>query len=380
MDKLHITIMIDTLSVGGAERLQLTFAKAIKDYPIKLTLVSMAFKGTSLLEEFHALGIETFEFQGSTLLDPKRLWKLIQFFRSHTCDVLHCHLTTANVLGTIVGRLLGIPVIATLHNVAFKAPGEKNIRVWLETFTLRYLTPVVVAIGYTVAKVQQTRLGNKKIHVIPNAVPSISHELKQNKSQAQIDLLGFSAEKLIIAVGRLQPQKAFADLIDAFAIVSQTQPAAHLIIVGGGELKENLESQVQRLNLEDKIKLLGIRQDVPQLLTVSDLFVMSSHWEGLPLAILESMSAGIPIVATDVGDVPNIVTDDIGIIVPAKSPDKLAEAILQMIADPQKLQQFGEAAYLKASTEYSTDAWIQRIFDLYREFHPTINLTKQETT
>lgn len=370
MSKLHVTVMIDSLRVGGAERLQLTFAQAIRDYPVQLSIISLSDTKSSFESELNLLDIELIQFPGKSLFDRQRFRKLRQYLKTHPCDLLHCHLTTANILGGILGKLHGIPVIATLHNVAFKSPGEKEIRVWLETFVLRYMVQKIVAIGHTVAKAQQPRFGNKPLEIIPNAVPLLEPKLQQGKKQAQLDLIGFSTDKLLISVGRLEPQKAFADLINAFADVLKAHPDARLIIVGDGQQREALESQINQIGLEDEIKLLGLRNDVPQLLAISDLFVLSSHWEGLPVAILEAMSVGLPVVATEVGDIPNIVSKETGDIVPAKQPDQLAKTIHQMLNDQQQLEELGCAARKVIENQYSVEAWGKRIFNLYVDFYP----------
>jgi glycosyltransferase involved in cell wall biosynthesis len=119
------------------------------------------------------------------------------------------------------------------------------------------------------------------------------------------------------------------------------------------------------MQLDDAIRCLGVRSDVPQLLAASDIFVSSSHWEGLPVAILEAMMAGLPIVATAVGDVPKVITPEAGIIVSPHQPDCLAEALDNLINAPEKARAMGNAARARAIQEYSLDTWMKRHIVVY---------------
>jgi glycosyltransferase involved in cell wall biosynthesis len=172
---------------------------------------------------------------------------------------------------------------------------------------------------------------------------------------------------MLISVGRLSRQKAFADLITAFTTVRQKYPTAVLVIVGGGQTRAELVAQIQSLGLEGHVFLLGFRNDVPALLAASDLFVSSSHWEGIPIAILEAMSAGLPVVATEVGDVPLIVNEASGFIVPPAQPMRLADAITTLLADPDQRRKMGAAARLHVLQNYSPEVWAGKLCDLYLE-------------
>jgi glycosyltransferase involved in cell wall biosynthesis len=146
-----------------------------------------------------------------------------------------------------------------------------------------------------------------------------------------------------------------------------------LVIAGVGKLFEKAKSQISELQLEHEVNCLGVRTDVPQLLAASDIYVISSHWEGLPMALLEAMMAGLPTVATAVGDIPKVVTPETGIIVPPHDPACLAEALSDLVSTPEKARVMGTAARTRAMQEYSLDTWIKRLTYLYEE---TVNRSK----
>jgi glycosyltransferase involved in cell wall biosynthesis len=156
-------------------------------------------------------------------------------------------------------------------------------------------------------------------------------------------------------------------MIDAFARVHRQDPRAFLVIAGAGNLFEKIKNKISELYLESAVNCLGARSDVAELLAASDIYASSSHWEGLPVAVLEAMMAGLPIVSTSVGDIPRVVTSDTGILVPPHEPVCLAEALSELVRAPEKAHAMGTAARRRAMQEYSLDTWIKRLTSLYEE-------------
>jgi glycosyltransferase involved in cell wall biosynthesis len=140
-------------------------------------------------------------------------------------------------------------------------------------------------------------------------------------------------------------------------------------MVGSGSLHESIRTQVEALDLGQSVILAGERHDIPQLLASSDIFASSSHREGLPLSLLEAMMAELPIVATSVGDIPNVVTDEMGIVVPPREPEKLAAALEQLMTSPRRRREMGKAARDRAMHEYSLDMWMRHV-NLYNGVPP----------
>jgi L-malate glycosyltransferase len=146
-----------------------------------------------------------------------------------------------------------------------------------------------------------------------------------------------------------------------------------LVIDGVGNLFEKIKSKISELHLEGAVNCLGARSDVAELLAASDIYASSSHWEGLPVAVLEAMMAGLPIVATSVGDIPKVVTQETGIIVPPHEPACMAEALSELVRSPEKARGMGAAAQKRAMQEYLLDTWISRLTSLYKE---TLNVSR----
>ncbi|MGH2524638.1 MAG: glycosyltransferase, partial [Anaerolineales bacterium] len=183
-----------------------------------------------------------------------------------------------------------------------------------------------------------------------NLAPSLA---AAERAAIRAELAGDPARPLLVAVGRLSHQKGYGDLLTAFATLRQTHPHAALIIAGGGGRHAELSAQIASLHLDHHAWLLGARNDVPRLLAASDIFVSASHWEGLPVAVLEAMAAGLPIVATSVGDVPRVVSAEAGLIVPPHQPDLLAGALRTLLDNPVQRQRLGEAARAYVTRNHS---------------------------
>jgi glycosyltransferase involved in cell wall biosynthesis len=172
---------------------------------------------------------------------------------------------------------------------------------------------------------------------------------------------------LIICVGRLSAAKGHRDLLAAFADLLEVHPSVSLAIVGDGMMRAELEEEIQRRGLEKRARLLGAREDVRRLLAASDIFVTASRIEGLPLAVLEAMAAGLPVVATIVGDIPNLVSKRMGLLVPPGQPSRLRGALDALIRDPQAAKRMGEEGRKHVADEYSVDNWVEKLRFLYSE-------------
>jgi glycosyltransferase involved in cell wall biosynthesis len=178
-------------------------------------------------------------------------------------------------------------------------------------------------------------------------------------------MAGDPGRTIVITVGRLTQQKNYPDLIQAFGLLKDRHPEARLVIVGSGRRLGELQSQAQQAGLAERVNFLGPRVDVPDLLEASDLYVNSSLWEGLPCTILEGMAAGLPVVATDVGDSARAVIREAGRIVPPARPELLSEALANLLSQAEMRREMGAAAKAHVSRMYALEPWAERLLKLY---------------
>lgn len=367
---MRIARIVDSLTWGGVEKAQLTFATELHRRNISLTIMSLDRCDPPIEEPLRALGVQIELFLARGLLNPQRIARMARFLKRERFDVLQTHLTYGNIIGAMVGRLSGIPTVATLHS-ARRVQQERLSdygREWLETLALRFGVQRVLAVGQVVARAHQSRIPNKHIHIIPNAAPAPHTITPTERETLRAELCdGDPTRTVLIAVGRLTPAKGFRDLLTAFAQLREHHPAALLVIVGDGELTDTLTTQIASPGLQEHARLLGYRDDVPRLLCASDVFVSSSHWEGLSWALLEAMATGLPVVATDVGEVPIVLVEGTGLIVPPKNPALLAEGLRSLLDDPARMRALGAAARQHVDRHYSVSAWVDQHLALYEE-------------
>jgi glycosyltransferase involved in cell wall biosynthesis len=169
-------------------------------------------------------------------------------------------------------------------------------------------------------------------------------------------------------VARVEPVKDHETLLGAVSLLQKQGIPANLLIVGDGSESSRLQAMLPALGLnEQRIRFLGFRTDVPELLHAADIFVLASLQEGLPLAVLEAMGQGMAVAATSVGGVPELISDqENGLLVPPQSPEILAEALAQLIGNPEFRRRIGDAAALRVKTDFSFEQMARRYEELYR--------------
>ncbi len=364
---MYIVQMIDGLVVGGAQELQITFAKEARRRRHRLAVISLSEDdGSKYPSQLQELGVNVLFFPTTRIFDFRNLWRIIQWFRSERPDVLHTHLMYSNIIGSFAGLFSKTPVVSTLHNTGveekFRAPRSE----YVEVLALRYVISRVIACGPAVSQYGKTFLRNKPILVIPNAIEASSPQITSSEREKIRQEIATDAKRtIIISVGRLVAQKSFEDLIDAFALIHPSHPDLCLAIVGDGHLYDMLDDKIHSLNLAEHVRLLGRRSDVPYLLAVSDMFVLASHWEGLPVAVLEAMAAGLPVLVTDVGD--NAwALGSTGVTVPPQQPGILAKAMISLSEDKAHRSSLGERARIRIEEHFNPSIWFDNIINVYQ--------------
>jgi glycosyltransferase involved in cell wall biosynthesis len=237
----------------------------------------------------------------------------------------------------------------------------------MQEFCLRNFATRILAVGNVVAEAHQGSFGRRELDVIPNGIPQPEPMQSQARDKLRKEIAGDQDSPIIITVGRFTRAKGFEDMIKAFSLLHDGITKPVLLMVGTGSMTDSIKQRIESLELSQSVILTGERSDVSELLASSDVYASSSHREGLPLAVLEAMMAGLPVVATSVGDIPRVVTEETGVIVPPHQPKKLAAALEGLLQNPERREAMGRAAQQRARNEYSVDAWIKRHAALYRE-------------
>lgn len=284
-----------------------------------------------------------------------RLWKLFRMLRADA--VITVGAGDKMFWGRLAARCAGVPVVAS----ALHSTGWPDGIGWLN----RRLTPITdafiaVAPSHGQFLVDVERLPKEKVHVIPNGVDTDRFAMLPDQEAIRRQLGLGSAAPVVTIVAALRPEKNHELFLAAAARVRQRIADARFLVVGDGPRRGDLERVAKRLEVDDAVHFLGSRDDVPAILTVTDVFCLSSHNEANPVSILEAMSVGRPVVATDVGSVSETVDDgQTGLLVAPGDEADAANALCELLLDPLRRQKMGDEARRRVVARWSDGAMVR---------------------
>lgn len=290
-------------------------------------------------------------------------FRVLRFAWHEGCDVLHSHGYKGNILFGFMPRAVRrVPMVATLHGWTWTGGMDRmGLYEWLDRLSLRFVDAVVMVNG-----AMRQKIDLPSVHVVPNGIPLIG---EADRRAAPLDprIVEFCRGGITLgAIGRLSPEKGFDILLDAVREVAEHHPDIRLVILGEGESRGGLEAKIRELGLTERVLLPGYVPDAGCYLPLFRVFVLSSLTEGLPMVILEAMQAGVPIVATRVGGVPEVLQEgEAGVLVPAPSAGDLATGIKHIIADEAGARDMAAVARQRLEANYSAIAMAQKYQGIY---------------
>jgi glycosyltransferase involved in cell wall biosynthesis len=303
--------------------------------------------------------------------EGRALWRLYVLMKQERFTAVHAHSTRAGVWARLAARLANVPVVFfTVHGWAFAdgAPKWRRILVPLEYLLARWTTAVLYVSQYDQRLAERYRIGQARqaVLVYPGVEPFVAAgHLRVPEIVTNLRNRLPSGGTVAVFVGRLVPQKNPLALVDVVAQI----PQIGLVVVGDGPLRCHLKQAVDRRGLDDRVCIVGWQTEVAPFLRTADLFVLPSRWEGLPVAAIEAMMAGVPVVATRVGGMPEVVDDGVtGLLVPPGDTRALVDAIRQLVIDPSRRRALGRAGRQRALQRFSTEALWASLRDLYSMF------------
>lgn len=290
-----------------------------------------------------------------------RLWKLM---RREKPQVVEMFTHDSNMLVLPLAWLARVPVrIPTHHGMI---DGFPRWRERIHTWMVNHLSQGIVAVSdLTMKKALEEGIRKEKISVIPNGIVPVKLN-EADRSEVRKQMGAGENDVVLLSVGRLVYQKAHEYLVFAMPAVLMELPNVKVGMCGDGLLRADLEKQIQSLGLKKEIKLFGMQANVTKYLAAADVFILPSRWEGLPIALLEAMSAGLPVIATRVEGVDEVVEEGVhGVLVQPESTEELAKAILQLSKDAAQRQRMGSAARLRVLERYTVDRMCERYLKLF---------------
>jgi len=288
------------------------------------------------------------------------LLELRRLIRGLRPDIVHAHSSKAGVLARAAAALCRIPVILfTAHGWAFKAePGPKSRLYLLADRLVRGATTEVICVSET-----ERREGLAARTCLPDRTVVIRNGVEPDRFPVRVHA---AVERpRLVSLGRFKAPKDFGTLLEALAQLRDVPFVA--VLVGDGPEREALEAAAQRLGLGDVVEFAGERDDVPSLLAAADCFVLSSTSEGMPISVLEAMAAGLPVVASDVGGVHELVREgETGFLVPEREATALARAIRPLLGDHGERARLGANGRTDVEATFTVSRVRREHVELYR--------------
>lgn len=364
-DQLNIAHVLQWFELGGGETLAGELAARQVARGHRVCVVALA-AGGPLQGAFQERGVEALVINKRPGLDFTLPPRLLKFFRARQAALVHTHDPQSLVYASVAGRLAGASVVHTKHGETI----ERARRHFLRRMAAHWVN-AFVAVSESTAQtaMRRSEVGPEKIRVITNGV-DVERFSSNARARAEVrDELGIDAGAWVVgAVGRLVPEKHHALLFRAMAPLLDGGQT-HLVIAGDGTCRPDLCAIVDAWppSRRTHVHLLGERRDVARLLAGFDVFALSSRSEGLPLAVLEAMASGLPVVATAVGGLSSLVINEVtGILVPPDDPDQLRKGLLAMSNRRDRARAMGAAARETITRRYSLDQMADRYMDVYR--------------
>src|SRR4051794_15156164 len=319
--KVRVLQVIDQLGEAGAEQLLYTFSTRMDRARFEMHVCGLRrWPRPKIAPDLRAQGYPVLELNQQNAYALPILLTLADYIRREKIDIIHTHLLAGDIMGRMAGFLTRRPVVSTIHNGRVDLDKDPIHQQWLERWTARLwcrrLTVVSTLLRDEVA--DWFKLPHSRVLAIPNGIDTARFRPPPGFDGAALrrEITG-GDYRLVVNVARLTPQKAQRHLVEAAARVVEGRPDVRFAVVGDGPLRGEVEALAAERGLGDRFIVTGIRTDIPQVLAASDLFVLSSDWEGMPLSLLEAMAAGCPVVTTHVGGVAEVLKDGVtGLLVP----------------------------------------------------------------
>jgi glycosyltransferase involved in cell wall biosynthesis len=342
--------LIGSLPANGAERVLLDLVRHLDRARFR-PAVCCLHAGGPLVREFEAAGVRVVILRKRSRWDLSILEHIRRVIAEERPALVHTHLFTADAWGRAAALLAGVPAVCTAHS-------SDPWRGWHQRLAdgiLSRLTDRVVAVSEHVARSRRSRerVPSAKLTTIPNGIDLARFDPRMDVGPTRAALRLPDGIPTIGIVGRLHPAKGHPLLFEAVRrLLAQGRDVA-VLVVGDGELREDLEALACRLGLEGRVRFLGSRVDIPALLNLLDVVAMPSRWEGLPIGLLEAMAAARPVVAAAVGGIPEVIEHGkTGILIPPGEPEALCAALARLLDAPDEARRLGEAARAHALARY----------------------------
>lgn len=351
---MRIVHLMASPFVGGPERQMLGLARHL---PASITSIFLSFseqgQSQAFLNEASRFGFEAQALEHNFPHLNRSVGEIAGELKRHRADLITCSGYKPDILGWRAARKVGIPVVLISHGwtaatwrVRFYEAIDRRVHRWADQV-------VCVSQGQA-ERVRRAGVRREKMTVIPNAVAEEAFAKPDPEFGTRLAwMFGRRPRLLVGAVGRLSPEKGFDRLVEAAPRVLADHPEAGFVVFGEGPERPKLERRIQQLGLQERFLLGGFQPEVTGYLPHLDLAVLPSFTEGLPIVLLEACAAGLPVVASRVGGIPEVVDERTGILVPAGDVGELSRGICQMLAEEPRRRAMGQAGRRRVREQFT---------------------------
>ncbi len=345
---LRILELITPSRIGGAETHLATITRELST--LGDTVSVFCPEGRPLIEYLTDRNITPVSWTTWGKFDPRTLWRFAALIGERQVDIVHTHLTTATLLGSLAARFTQTPCAATVHG-------------FTSAFCYRYVDRLITVSNAVKRHMVRQGIPARKITVLYNGIPLERYQpLAINEAKRA---LGFPTESYRVGIfGRLSSEKGHECLLKAWPEVTAHVLGARLMVVGAGQNEAALKEQAKRLNLRDSVEFTGFISDPRSLMSACDLVVVPSLKEGFGLAAVEAMALERPVVASDTGGLAEVVSHkETGILVPPNQPEELADAIRLLLFNQEAMTAMGRAGRLRVSKYFNAANQVRLLHD-----------------
>ena len=365
---MRIFFLSTSMGMGGADSQLLSAARVLQARGHDVMIVSMTPLGPMGLQA-RGLGLRTESLEMRRgVPDPRGLLRLVRMARAWRPDVIHSHMVHANLMARALRLLAPVPaLVSTIHNIYEGG----RLRMAAYRFTNALVDHMTIVSQAAANRFIADRIVPAGLlTVVPNGVDTEQiRYVPPGTREAVRASLGLGDEFAWLAVGRFEVAKDYPNMLRAFARLRERHGDAILLIVGRGSLQPETERLAAELGLGPSVRFLGVRDDVPRVMSAADAYVMSSAWEGMPMVLLEAAAAALPIVATAVGGNHEVVVEGTsGFLVPPQDSEALAAAMARLAElPPAERRAFGERGHEHVRRHYGLERVADRWEDIYRQ-------------
>ncbi len=363
--KVKICFIIGTLQIGGAEKQLLYLCKNLDNTKF-LPKVIVVHKGGPLKEEFLKNNISVIEIGKKFKIDPLFLLKLMLVLKREKPEILHTFMFTSNTWGRIAGIFCRIPVIIASERCV--DPWKKWYHKLIDKLLL-YFTDKIVVNSFSVKNFYKKieNIPEKKLKVIYNGIDVEKIDKMEISVIEKKKELKLAKCKFIVGTGgRFTEQKGFIYLLMAIPEVIKIFSDCYFVFVGDGPLRKNFENIVEKLNIKNNVIFTGYRKDILEILSLCNIIVVPSLFEGMPNIVLESMALKKPVIATDIPEMKELIIDgENGLFVPVKNSKEISEKIIYLLKNPEICKVMGEKGYNYVKEKFSIEKMVKSYEELY---------------